>query len=64
MKITFEGEFEEIQDSLLGLFGKALKDSRMYADQAAASAAKSDTACRNSMMVLEEIKKEKVNDHT
>jgi hypothetical protein len=57
MKITFEGEFEEIQESLMGLFGKALKDSRMYADQAAAFAAKSDTACRNSIMALEEIKK-------
>lgn len=55
MKITFEGEFSEIKDSLMGLFGKALKDSMMFADQAQASAAKADTAARNAIMAAEKV---------
>ena len=59
MKITFEGDFDEIKDSLMGLFGKALKDSMMFADQAAASASKADSAARNALMALNEIANKK-----
>lgn len=57
MKITFEGDFNEIQDSLLGLFGESMKKAMSWADQAAASAAKADSAARNAAMALADIKK-------
>jgi hypothetical protein len=57
MEITFKGDFEEIKASLLGLFGESMEKSKMYADQAAASAAKADSAARNSGILCNEIKK-------
>ena len=56
MKITFEGSFDEIQDNLGGLFGRPLRASAMFADQAAASAARADACEGNCEKILAEIK--------
>lgn len=61
MRITIEGDFNEIKalGKNLGslLFGGLVDSAMAYADQAAASAARADTADRNALMRLEEIKK-------
>ncbi len=56
MKISVEGEFEELRTVLWGTLQGLLNQAKMYADQAAASASRSDTAARNAEMAWNEIK--------
>ena len=59
MKITFEGEFEEMREIYKKLFIAPLDIAKDYADQATASASRADSAARNAEMALEEINKHK-----
>lgn len=57
MKITFEVDLKDLIRSLRYFLDKPLEDIKFYADQAAASASKANTAARNAEMALEKIKK-------
>ncbi len=57
MKISIEGDFEELKTVLWGSLQGLFNQTKMYADQAAASASKADSAARNAEMSWEEIKK-------
>lgn len=63
MKITFDGDTPEIFEAMEWIVSRGqqpedlLNRAQMYADQAAASAAKADTAARNAEIALADIKK-------
>ncbi len=59
MKITIEGEFEEIRHALSGLIQEMFPNSKLYADQAAASASRADTSAKDAERAAENIKKGK-----
>lgn len=57
MKVTLTIECENVGELIQALSKPTMDQLKMYADMAAASAAKSDTAARNAIMAFEDIKK-------
>ena len=51
MKITIEGDHDEMKRVLSRLF-EPVGEAKVFAEQAAASAAKADTAARNAEMAV------------